>query len=99
MVKVIDVRSLDFNLSTSILEPLHFSHQCIGVGSNTTLGGGQSQRGQLQYLRGIVKCTQTHACTRMYMLLNVPTPMHACIYKCMHVDAYARMHLYIYILI
>ena len=39
---------------------------------------------------GIAKCTYAHACThthmyeRMYMLLNVQTPMHACTHACMH---------------
>ena len=52
-------------------------------------GGGQTQRGQLQYLGGIAKSTYTHACTCTFMhthALNIHTPIYACtrMYACMH---------------
>ena len=60
--------------------------QHIDVGSFSILGGGgQTQRGQLQYKGGggVLQNVHTcmHACT---CCLNVHTPMHACTHKCMH---------------
>ena len=69
--------------------------------------GGIPKRGQHQYFgegggycnRYIHACMHnTHMYERMYMLLNVQTPMHACTHRCMHAT-YARIHLYICILI
>ena len=76
------------------------------------IGGGGTQRGQIQYLGwGVLQNVHTglhahthtcmHAYTRMYMLLNVHTSMDACTHTCVckHAHAYAQIHLYIYTLI
>ena len=67
MVKVIDVRSLDFNLSTSILDIglftnfWRFSHQYIGVGSISILGGGNTSKANFStWGEGIAKGTFIH---------------------------------------
>ena len=78
------------------------------VGSFSILGGGGGQRCQLQYLWRDIAKMYSHACMRthinvhmktMYMLLNVHTPLHACMhahtYVCMHAHADTSKYLYI----
>ena len=86
------------NVNSSYVVDGSVSHnECIGVGSFSILGRGQSQRDQLQYFR-VLKNVYTrihahtcmHAFTHMYILLNVLIPMHACKHTCFHGSAVAQ---------